>query len=143
MITIAKRFTFDAAHFLPCMPELHKCRGMHGHTYEVEIQLQGDPDANGILVDYDDIAKAWGPIHARIDHKVLNEVPGLKMPSTEVLAMWLFDRFRQEPFGHLLSKIRVAESSTTWAQVSAWSYAAYRGSPPWTALLGEGHVAKE
>lgn len=39
--TIAKRFTFDAAHFLPNVPPDHKCSRMHGHTYEVEIVLRG------------------------------------------------------------------------------------------------------
>lgn len=136
MITIAKRFTFDAAHFLPCMPELHKCRGMHGHTYEVELQLYGEPDANGILVDYDDVAKAWEPIHALVDHKVLNEVPGLRMPSTEVLAMWIMDRLLDAPFWSLVSKVRVSESSTTWAEVSAKDHVAYRRSPRWLELLG-------
>ncbi len=135
MITIAKRFTFDAAHFLPCMPELHKCRGMHGHTYEVELQLSGTPDANGILVDYEDIAKEWERIHALIDHKVLNDVPGLRMPSTEVLVMWMFDQLEQAPFCHLLSKVRVAESSSTWAEVSAREYVANRNSPRWEGLL--------
>jgi 6-pyruvoyltetrahydropterin/6-carboxytetrahydropterin synthase len=135
MITIAKRFTFDAAHFLPCMPELHKCRGMHGHTYEVELQLYGPPDANGILVDYEDIAKEWERIHALVDHKVLNDVPGLKMPSTEVLVMWMFDQFMQTPFRQLVSRIRVAESATTWADVSARDYVTHRKSPLWEGLL--------
>lgn len=137
MITIGKRFTFDAAHFLPCMPELHKCRGMHGHTYEVEIQLHGEPDANGILVDYDDIAKAWEPIHAMIDHKILNEVPGLKNPSTEVLVFWIYDQLLKAPFSKNISKVRVSESSTTWAEASARNYLAYRASSRWAELLGK------
>lgn len=29
---IYKQFTFDAAHFLPNVPEGHKCANMHGHT---------------------------------------------------------------------------------------------------------------
>jgi 6-pyruvoyltetrahydropterin/6-carboxytetrahydropterin synthase len=137
MITIAKRFTFDAAHFLPCMPELHKCRGMHGHTYEVELRLHGEPDENGILVDYGDIATAWEPIFVQIDHKVLNDIPGLKMPSTEVLAVWLFDRFTEAPFAKHLASIKVAESSTTWAELTARSYAAHRGSRFWKELIGK------
>ncbi len=137
MITIAKRFTFDAAHFLPCMPELHKCRGMHGHTYEVELQLHGEPDANGILVDYGDIAKEWERIYALVDHKVLNDVPGLRMPSTEVLVMWIFDQFSSAPFSNLVSRIRVAESSTTWAEVTARNYMAQRRSPLWMGLIGK------
>lgn len=119
MVTIAKRFTFDAAHFLPCMPEGHKCRGMHGHTYEAEIRLAGYPDDRGILVDFDDIAKAWAPIHALIDHKVLNEVPGLSTPSTEVLVCWLFERIAETEIGKYLSSLRVSESSSTWAEIKA------------------------
>lgn len=137
MVTIAKRFTFDAAHFLPCMPELHKCRGMHGHTYSVELQLHGQPDDNGILVEFDDIAAAWDRIFKLVDHKVLNEVPGLSMPSTEVLAMWMMDQFGESPFAMSISAVVVSESSTTWAEVTAHDYAAYRRSPKWQGLIGK------
>lgn len=125
MITIAKRFTFDAAHRLERLPRTHKCHNMHGHTYEVEIQLHGEPDENGFVVDYADIARAWEPLHATLDHHVLNEVPGLEVPTTEVLVEWIFTRLASKNFGSLLSAVVVKESSTTWARLTRADFRAF------------------
>lgn len=92
MITICKTFTFDAAHHIPTMPDGHKCRHMHGHTYSVDLILRGDVPDSGYFIDYGDIAKAWQPTFELIDHKVLNDIPGLEIPTTEVLAKWIHDR---------------------------------------------------
>jgi 6-pyruvoyltetrahydropterin/6-carboxytetrahydropterin synthase len=124
MITIAKQFTFDAAHQLCDMPEGHKCRRLHGHTYVVEIQLRGEPDANGILVDYAEIAEAWAPLYAELDHRYLNDIPGLAKPTTEVLVWWIFDRLVAAKFSPNLYAVRVSESATTWAEIHARDYAA-------------------
>lgn len=119
-VTIAKSFTFDAAHCLPLMPEGHKCRRLHGHTYSTTIQLQGEalPDT-GILIDFDDIALIWAPLHVALDHQYLNEVPGLPCPTTENLCLWICERlekaFRAHRHIHTL-RVRVGESSTTWSE---------------------------
>ena len=76
-VTIAKSFDFDAAHFLTGVPPEHKCARMHGHTYRVELVLEGEPDARGMVCDYAEIAVVWESIHRLLDHRVLNEVPGL------------------------------------------------------------------
>lgn len=131
--TIAKTFTFDAAHCLPELPAGHKCARLHGHTYEVEFVLRGPVAADGFVVDYDDIAAMWKPIHDTVDHRYLNEIPGLECPSTEMLAWWMWDRlsFLCAPDGELANKhycfarlttIRIKESSTTWCEVSRPSY---------------------
>lgn len=128
--TIAKRFTFDAAHWLPHVPRDHKCRRTHGHTYEVEIILHGPVGDNGFVADYDVIRLAWEPIFELIDHHTLNEIPGLENPTTENLIRWIFGRIALDKRPEIatlkttLSKIRVYESSTTWCEVTAkeWAY---------------------
>ena len=136
MITIAKRFTFDAAHRLSMLPADHKCHRLHGHTYAVELRLFGVPDARGFIADYQDIAEAWAPIHDQLDHRYLNEIVGLEKPSTEALVIWIFDRILRSAVGHLVSSIRVAESESTWAELSAQDYEAFRRSPDIVALVG-------
>ena len=118
-ITIAKQFTFDAAHSIPTMPEGHKCRRLHGHTYQVEIRLMGEPDENWILIDYGDIEKIWLPMHVALDHQHLNEVPGLGNPTTENLVVYILERLRTAFRAHEnidFLTVRVSESSTTWAE---------------------------
>jgi len=114
--TIAKEFTFDAAHFLPKLPADHKCHRMHGHTYRVELVFRGAIDANGFVLDYAEIAALWAPVHEELDHRVLNEIPGLETPSTEVLAWWIAGELRAKEAR--LVAIRVYESTTTWCEVT-------------------------
>lgn len=123
--TIAKRFTFDAAHRLDRFPPTHKCHHMHGHTYEVELIFTGpvDPET-GILIDYGDIAELWHPLYMQLDHKVLNDVRGLDTPSTEHVAGWIFTHIAMAARSHeelaqreLLQVVRVKESFSTWCAV--------------------------
>lgn len=117
MIRIAKTFDFDAAHWLPHVPDGHKCKRLHGHTYRVEIVCAGELDARGMVVDYAEIAAAWWPIHDVIDHRQLNDIPGLENPTSEVLATWLIAQLRK-PLPSLFA-VRVYESSATWCEVMA------------------------
>ncbi len=117
--TISKCFDFDAAHFLPNVPKGHKCGGMHGHTYRVELVLEGEPTkADGWFIDYAEIADAWEPLHKLIDHKVLNEV--VANPTTEVLCAFVMGRLTMgsDAMDKHLRRVRIYESSTTWCEVS-------------------------
>lgn len=122
--TIAKQFTFDATHFIPTVPEHHKCRRMHGHTYKVELQFTGTTDEKGFCcgIDYGDIGALWSRIHAQIDHRTLNEVIGLEVPTTENLVVWIGRAFVKEcgtehvAMRRALTMIRIAESDTTWCE---------------------------
>lgn len=114
-VTISKTFDFDAAHFLPKVPEGHKCRRMHGHTYRVEIICAGEVRDDGMVIDYADIAAAWAPLHALLDHQTLNTIGGLENPTTEVLAPFILNHL--EPVLGSLVAVKVYESSTTWCEV--------------------------
>ncbi len=95
MMQIYKDFHFDAAHSLPNVPDNHKCKRVHGHTYRVKIVLQGDVDPHyGWIEDFGSIKKVCKPIIDRLDHYYLNEIPGLENPTAEVIAMWLWDKIK-------------------------------------------------
>ena len=112
-VKICKEFDFDAAHFLPNVAPDHKCSRMHGHTYKVQVVCEGEPDDRGMVLDFAEIAEAWRPVHDQIDHRVLNDVPGLENPTTEILTPWIMSRL---PLVSLVS-VRVYESSTTYCEV--------------------------
>jgi 6-pyruvoyltetrahydropterin/6-carboxytetrahydropterin synthase len=90
---IFREFTFEAAHRLPGVPEGHKCRRLHGHSFRVEVHVSGevDPEA-GWVMDFADLKAAFAPLHDQLDHRYLNEVPGLANPTSEVLARWIWER---------------------------------------------------
>lgn len=66
---VAKRFRFEAAHRLPWHPGA--CRHLHGHSYRLEVGLEGDPDARGILVDFQDLKRLVQPLIDTWDHATL------------------------------------------------------------------------
>jgi 6-pyruvoyltetrahydropterin/6-carboxytetrahydropterin synthase len=134
MATLAKRFTFDAAHCLPRLPAGHKCANLHGHTYEVELVCRGKVDDVGFVIDYDVIAMAWRPVHDQLDHRYLNDIPGLETPSTEHLVAWMFRWFHEhteldpgQAFWPVLHSIRIKESSTTWCEMTKVEWLAFCG----------------
>ena len=109
---IFKEFTFDSAHWLPHVPEDHKCRRMHGHTYIVRIYLRGElHPVLGWVTDFADIKKVWKPLEQQLDHRVLNDIPGLENPTAENLAVWIWERIKPEL--PLLCKVVVCENRTS------------------------------
>jgi 6-pyruvoyltetrahydropterin/6-carboxytetrahydropterin synthase len=76
------------------------------------VLVEGEVDpARGYLIDYGDIKKATDPIVAQLDHFYLNEIEGLKNPTSENLARWIWDRLR--PVLPLVSAITVHETCTS------------------------------
>lgn len=112
---ITKSFAFDAAHWLPHVPESHKCRRLHGHTYRVVLGLEGELDTRlGWVEDYNVVSAAAKPLRAELDHHCLNEIPGLENPTAEVLAAWIYQRLL--PALPRLADVTVCETPTTEAR---------------------------
>ncbi len=113
-IELRKSFQFEAAHLLPHLPKEHKCRRLHGHSFTVEVVVAGECDPKlGWLMDYADISKAFKPIWEKLDHYYLNEIPGLENPTSEVLAVWIWQKLK--PRLPLLTEVVVAETCTARA----------------------------
>lgn len=111
---IFKEFRFEAAHRLPNVPEGHKCSRLHGHSFRVEVHVRGEVDESvGWVCDFADLKAAFEPLHEQLDHRYLNEIPGLENPTSEVLARWIWQRL--EPRLDGLSCIVVRETCTSGA----------------------------
>lgn len=96
MWTISKRYDFEAGHWLPLVPEGHQCGRKHGHSYVLEVALEGDALTDGWLTDFGDISKVVKPVVAELDHRMLNDIDGLGNPTSEHLAKWFWDRISPE-----------------------------------------------
>ena len=111
-VELRKTFQFEAAHLLPHLPKSHKCRRLHGHSFKVEIAVQGECDAQlGWVMDYAEMSRAFKPIGDKLDHFYLNEIPGLENPTSENVARWIWQRLK--PSLPLLSSIFVYETCTS------------------------------
>ncbi|MDX7953240.1 6-carboxytetrahydropterin synthase QueD [Lichenihabitans sp. Uapishka_5] len=112
---ITQAFTFEAAHRLPHVPDTHRCFRMHGHSYRVELTLEGPVDpATGFVVDFFDVEAAFGPLLQQLDHHCLNEVEGLENPTAEHIAAWIWSRVK--PSLPLVALVRVFETPMSWAE---------------------------
>lgn len=93
-VELSKTYRFEAAHRLPMVPPGHKCHRLHGHSFVVEVAVAGEVDERlGWLVDFADISAVVEPILANeLDHRTLNDVPGLENATSEMLCRWLWAR---------------------------------------------------
>lgn len=92
---IFKKYYFDSAHFLPNVPENHKCRNMHGHTYKLIVFISGNiENNNGWVMDFAVLKNTINSIIEIIDHKVLNDISGLENPTCENIARWLWVKIK-------------------------------------------------
>ena len=109
---IYKEFTFESAHKLPNVPEGHKCARLHGHSFKTRIYISGDvlPDA-GWIMDFGDLKAAFNPIYQQLDHNYLNDIEGLENPTSENLAIWIWQHLK--PTLPQLSKIEIKETCTS------------------------------
>lgn len=106
---IFRIFHLQCARRLPALPDTHLCSRLHGHSFEVELTLSGDIDpALGWVLDFADIELAWQPVHAALDHRYLNDVEGLANPTSENLAVWLWQRLKPQLTD--LSQVKVMET---------------------------------
>lgn len=106
---IEKTFGFEAAHRLPHLPVEHKCSRLHGHSFVVKVRVRGPLDERlGWVVDFGEVEKAWRPLFEQLDHRCLNDVEGLENPTSEMLALWILERFAVA--GASVSSVYVAET---------------------------------
>lgn len=116
---LVRTFRFEAAHALPNIPQGHKCRRMHGHSYRVDIHVTGEVDENtGWVMDFGEIKQAVSPVIDELDHRYLNDLPGLENCTSELIARYLWQRIK--PSLPELSAVVVWESDA--------SRCIYRGS---------------
>ncbi|CCV12784.1 6-carboxytetrahydropterin synthase QueD [Mesorhizobium sp. STM 4661] len=112
---ITQAFTFEAAHCLPRVPETHRCHRIHGHSYRVELRLEGpvDPDT-GFVIDFFDVEAVFGPLLQRLDHQYLNEIEGLGNPTAENIAVWIWNQTK--PLLGQMCSVTVYETAQCWAE---------------------------
>ena len=84
---LRKEFTFDAAHNL-----IHyhgKCEALHGHTYRLAVVLEGEPDEEGMILDFCELSSVVKDrVISRLDHVYINNI--IEQPTAENIALWVW-----------------------------------------------------
>ncbi len=112
---ITQAFTFEAAHRLPNVPTTHRCHNMHGHSYRVELRVEGAVDReSGFVIDFFDVEAVFAPLLVQLDHHCLNEIEELTNPTAENIAEWIWNRVK--PHLPQIVAVVVYETPNCWAE---------------------------
>ena len=89
---LSKDFVFDAAHNLV---HYHgKCERLHGHTYKLRVVVEGNPDTEGMIIDFTELkAIVHEHVISRLDHSYINDI--ISQPSAENIALWVWHELEE------------------------------------------------
>ena len=112
MFRLKRKYEFHAARKLTALRDNHPCGELHGHTFRVTIKVSGKELTNeGWIVDFYDIDSLYKEnVQKYLDHKYLNDIEGLSNPTTEHIAMWIWDKLEKDLKG--LSSVSVSEGGS-------------------------------
>lgn len=110
---VTRSFRFEAAHQLPW--HTGKCRDLHGHSYTLEVTVEGPLNDSGIVVDFGDLGAAVRrEVIDRLDHTFLNDV--IENPTAELIAHDIWKRL--EALEVPVCRVRLWETADCCAEVS-------------------------
>jgi len=111
-VEIYKKFSIEAAHRLPNVPEGHKCGRLHGHSFQVTLHICGQIDEQkGWIMDFSELKQKFSSLYDQLDHHYLNEIKGLENPTSENIARWIWQHLKPEL--PTLCKIQIQETCTS------------------------------
>ena len=108
------RDRFESAHFLPNVPAGHKCGRLHGHGFEVVLFFPWEEGQSASLITQ------WEKLHARLHGRCLNELGGLDIPTSEILASWIWSRLQEG--GQVLTQVTVYETASSGSSFDGTRY---------------------
>ena len=94
MITVTKRYGFEACHHLPHY--VGACHNLHGHSYKLDVTVGGSviKDQNnpkcGMIIDFKELKKVIERTCGNLDHSTLNNY--FANPTAEVMVLCLADK---------------------------------------------------
>ncbi|MFW6119579.1 MAG: 6-carboxytetrahydropterin synthase QueD [Petrotogales bacterium] len=115
MFYVTKEFTFDAAHKLV---HYHgKCENLHGHTYKLRVTVFGEPDDEGMVMDFVELKElVKTKVLNILDHSYIND--HIDQPSAENISKWIYDRLKSSIDNNRrkLSEITLWETPTSFVR---------------------------
>lgn len=118
MISICKRFEFDAAHHLT--QYAGKCRNVHGHRFILDVEITGEIQkegfSTGMIMDFGTMKVIIGEIIDQyLDHHDLNETLPVS-PTAENIVIWIAEKIKKFLTEETLLRVRLYETPTSYAE---------------------------
>jgi len=114
---VAKKTSFDAAHWLPGYDG--KCANMHGHHWIIEIAVEGEVGADGMVIDFTELKGFLSEIKETFDHHIINDV--ITNPTAENIALWIGEKlvnWESCKIDVKLKWVKVWETENSYAMLS-------------------------
>jgi 6-pyruvoyltetrahydropterin/6-carboxytetrahydropterin synthase len=130
---IAKEYNWEMGHRLPFHEG--KCKNLHGHSYKCMVEISGDPDSNGMVLDYYDMKKIIQPVIDELDHafmvynedrevlEFLDKINSRKVvvnfqSTAENICLYLLSKIKETglPKNIKSVKVKVLETENTYAE---------------------------
>lgn len=130
---ISKEFKWEMGHRLPF--HSGKCKNIHGHTYKMRVEIEGDLDSNGMVMDYYDVSSVISPLIDELDHsfivkdddseviEFLNKLNSKKVvvpfeTTAENITLYMLQKIKEKITSDRIKKIkvRVYETEKTYAE---------------------------
>ncbi len=90
IVTISQDFSFEAAHSMPKQTRFPGQTHVHGHSFTVKIELKGEASAEeGTIENFELVSSKFRELVMKLDHTMLNDIPGLENPTMENIGLWL------------------------------------------------------
>lgn len=103
---VTKGASFEAAHFMGQKPDGHPYKHVHGHSFRVEATVAGIVKPGKEWVeDFADVKRAIEEVAGELDHRLLNEIDGLEVPTLERICIWVAERLSKRVSGLIAVEI--------------------------------------
>lgn len=117
-ITIGKHFIFEASHQLPQEECYGKCSNVHGHRYELIVEITGKINSKGWICNFTEIKQIVNKcVIDKFDHNHLNNF--FTIPTAENIALWIVktlqDKFKDKPYS--LNQVKLYETENSYALI--------------------------
>ena len=123
MITVTKRYGFEACHHLPHY--VGACHNLHGHSYKLDVTVggsvikdQSNPKC-GMIIDFKDLKQIVKEVVVdKYDHSNLNDF--FENPTAEIMVKTIAcDIISKLPKSVHLISVKLWETETSYAEFNA------------------------
>lgn len=116
---VGRHFEFEASHKLPDEEIYGECRKLHGHRYELDIEVAGEVGEDGWVCNFAELKEiVQFCILDRFDHSYLNDY--FEIPTAENIVIFIDEVLSKELEGknYKVSRIRLHETSKCYAELT-------------------------
>lgn len=116
---VGRHFEFEAAHHLPEQEIYGPCSKLHGHRYELDVEVRGKISNEGWICNFAELKDVvQKEVINKFDHAYLNDY--FELPTVENMVVWIDSVLTQafDDKSYEICRVRLYETSKCYAEIS-------------------------